>query len=185
MRNCHFCGKNNHYSKICPIETQLSSNIKVKVGSLMEKLVEQNVSCPKCKSKLTLLSNHAASLDCICSKCKSNFEVKSKCLSSKLLPNDLVIPHGNYNLYKDRQKDGLDFIVIIYGVDRKTKIINVRKVFFVPHYVIVNQKDFIVRKNNNLSKIFIKDHSIFSSLNLVGIKYDLSRYINTLIEKLI
>ena len=185
MKQCHFCGKNNHTSKICPIETQLSPTIKIKVGNLMEQYISKNVKCPKCNSELDLLDNHAPSLDCICTNCNSKFEVKSKCLSSAILPNDLIINHGNFNFYNNRQNDGLDFIIIIYGVDRRTKIITIRKIFFVPHHIIVNNKDFIVKQSYNLSKIFIKDHSIFCSLRLLNQKCDLSRYINHEIEKLI
>lgn len=184
MPKCKFCYEESHSTKKCPVETALSKIIKVKVGNLMEHYVKDYVNCPKCNSKLHLLSNNSPSLDLICNNCNSNFEVKSKCLSAKILPDDLIIYHGNYNFYKSRQNDGLDFIIIIYKVDRFNKEIKIRKVFYVPHHIIVNNCDFIVKKNDSNSIVYIKNHNKFNNISdSLLLRCNLSAFINHEIQK--
>ena len=75
-------------------------------------------------------------LDIICSSCKRNYEVKSKCLSIKKLPKDLIMPHGNYFDFLRRCDDQLDLLVVIYGVNRENKSVTVKKILHIPHNFI-------------------------------------------------
>ena len=137
--------------------------------------------CPNCKKgKLNVLGNNSPSLDCICNCCQYKYEIKSKCLSINNLPKDLKITHGNFNFYRDRQENGLDFIIIIYGVNRETKIVTIKKVFHVPHKDIINNNNFNVSQNNNYSIINIKDHTKYNCYNFKNpIKINFSKYINS------
>nr|QFG74322.1 MAG: hypothetical protein [Megaviridae environmental sample] len=177
---CSFCNSNNHTSKNCKLEKLISKDIKLRVGNLMEQFAENYIRCNKCNHKMTMLNNHAPSLDLVCTGCQSKFEVKSKCLSVSNLPQDLVINHGNYNLYKQRQSQNLNFIIIIYGVDRKSKLITIKKVFIVPNDIIVNTNYFIVEQNttNRLSTIYINNHYIFKNITNNIFTYNLKPFVD-------
>ena len=182
---CQFCNSHNHTTRYCPIEKKISPLIRSKVGKMMEHVVSK-INCPKCFSNgLLVLGTDAPSLDLKCVICHHQFEVKSKCLSCKVLPNDLKLNGGNYNQYIKRQKEGLDFIVIIYGVDRKTKILKIRKIIHIPNKIIVkNNLNFIVKKNRNLSTIHIANHNDFISINdFNNCKINLYNFIWNLINR--
>jgi hypothetical protein len=137
------------------------------VGQHMESFVANELECPRCHNKtLQLLGNHSPSLDIVCNHCETNFEVKSKCISANVIPNDLILNHGNYFDYISRQESGLDFITIIYGVDRKTKVITIRKVFHVPNDMILEKKHFkVVKKTNStMSDIIIPNNTVFPNI---------------------
>ena len=116
---------------------------------------------------LHVLGNNKPSLDIICNTCCKKFEIKSKCLSVKNLPLDLIMPHGNYFDYLRSHEDNLDFIIIIYGVDRKQKNIIIKKILHVPNKMI-NQNDmsFRVIKNDkdDKSMIHIKNHKLYKNI---------------------
>ena len=158
---CHYCNK-NHVSKECPLEKKMAPYMRVIVGNFMEQHVADQIFCPRCNNKtLKPLCTHAPSLDIICTSCSTRYEIKSKCMSSKVLPNDLMFNHGNYNDYVNRQKNGLDIILILYSVCRKTKIINIRNVFYVPNEIIQNSNKYInvIKKpNSSLSQIIVPDY---------------------------
>ena len=154
---CNYCN-GNHTCRKCPIEKKVGPPVRKIVGLYMEYFVSKEINCPRCnENALCLLGTHAPSLDLTCSICNTNFEIKSKCLSATDIPNDLVLNHGNYFDYLERQKSGLDFIIIIYGVDRKTKVINIRKVFYASHEMMINRKYINVmrKKDSSLSEISI------------------------------
>ena len=121
-----------------------------------------NIREEKCcnNKQLRVLNNRSPSLDIICNKCGNRLEVKSKCLSVKHLPMDLILPHGSFSHYEKRQAKGLDFVIIIYGIKRQTKQIFVRK-FFTFQMRIINKDDnviSIIHKNKSqLSKIIVPD----------------------------
>ena len=128
---CYMCN-GNHLSRNCPIEKQIAGYMKEKIGGYIENWIAQNIACPYCHTKnLYVLGDNSPSLDIRCHNCSKNFECKSKCLSIKNLPNDIILNHGSYLDYKDRQMNGLDFFIIIYKIDRKTKIITIRKILYV------------------------------------------------------
>ena len=157
---CNFCF-GNHSCRNCPIEKQLAPTIKRMIGIKMEQFIGKYIACPYCKnSNLHVLGNNSPSLDIICSSCKKNFEVKSKCLSVNCLPPDLMLPHGNYFDFLRRRDDQLDFLIAIYGVDRRHKKITIKKILHIKHDEINKNINCDVIKNKNDSKctIIIKNH---------------------------
>jgi len=175
---CHFCGK-NHKCRNCPIEKKISPILRKKVGITMENVIGNSFKCPfPCGGKLQVIGTHSPSRDLVCKKCNKFIEVKSKCLSVKKLPKDIYLNHGNYDKYIDRGKDGLDFIVIIYEVDRRDKKITIRKVLYIDDKTRKNRDVFEVSrrrdKNSNKShssdlstiKIKNKDHSSIKVWNI-------------------
>ena len=114
-----------------------------------------------CNNKqLRVLNNRSPSLDIVCNTCGNRLEVKSKCLSVKHLPNDLVLPHGSFSHYEKRQAKGLDFVIIIYGIKRQTKQIFVREILYFPNEII-NKDESIInivpQNKSQLSKIIVPD----------------------------
>lgn len=168
MRNitiCHFCG-GSHNCRVCPIEKTVAPKLKKIIGKKMEQYVSL-LSCPCCRKKnLYLLNDNSPSLDIICinKNCGKKFEVKSKCLSCTDLPNDLQINHGNYEYYLKRQREGLDFIVVIYKVDRINKISTIRKVIHIPDNDIKTHSNFQVIQKNRYCEIQIKDHTKYNGI---------------------
>lgn len=158
---CFFCG-GNHLCRECPIEEKIAPLLKKKVGDYMEYHVANHYSCPKClKKSLVVLGNNSPSLDIVCKECGRRIEVKSKCLSVKKLPQDINLQHGNFIDYNKRQKYGLDFIVVIYSVNRIKKIINIREVLYMDDTLMKNSSIIRVTKRNqsSLSTINIKDRN--------------------------
>ncbi len=181
---CEYCN-NHHSSRECPLEKRLAPVMRKIVGMYMEQFVADEVCCPRCNNKtLKPLGTHAPSLDIICSKCQTKFEIKSKCMSSKVLPNDLVFNHGNYNDYLNRQNNGLDIIFIIYSVCRKTKIIKIRHVFYVSNEQINSNKYLkVIKKNDSsLSEIIVPNYKKLTEIIFKErYGYDFSENINTII----
>lgn len=177
---CYYC-KGNHSCRDCPTETKIAPFMKKIVGMHMEYFVANELKCPRCNCvSLRLLGNHTPSLDIICDNCIANFEVKSKCLSVNNIPKDLTLSHGNYFNYLSRQHQGLDFIIIIYGVDRATKIINIRKVLYASDSFIKNNVYFKVLKKPTatMSDIRISDYTKLSEIVLdQSYAYDFSQTI--------
>ncbi len=165
---CYFCS-GNHACRDCPIEANMSSILKKKVGNTMEYFIAANYCCPECGERaLEVIGNHTPSLDIICSHCSKKFEVKSKCLSVARLPNDITLPHGSYIDYTHRLEEGLNLFVVIYGIDRVKKNINVREVLYANNDVLRNPELIRVSKkeDSNLSIIQISDKSLLPSLAL-------------------
>ena len=158
---CYFCN-GNHLCRNCPLEQKLSPLLKKKVGDYMEHHVANILSCPSCgKKKLKVLGNNSPSLDIVCKNCKRRIEVKSKCLSVNNLPKDIKLPHGNFSDYNKRQKYGLDFIIVIYSVNRIKKQINIREVLYMNDNIIKNGNivEVIKRPSSPLSTIMIKNRN--------------------------
>jgi hypothetical protein len=183
---CDYCN-NFHSSKECSLEKQLAPLMRKIVGMYMEYFVANEVCCPRCNFKtLEPLGTHAPSLDLICKSCDTKYEIKSKCMSSKVLPLDLVFNHGNYNDYKTRQKEGLDIMLIIYSVCRKTKIIKIRKVLWVPNNQIIDSNviNVVKKKDSSLSEIIIPNYKYLNEICFVNQRfaYDFSENITTIIK---
>jgi hypothetical protein len=156
---CYFCG-GDHECKKCPVEMSMSTILKKKVGILMEKWISDNIYCPECeKQELKVLGNHTPSLDIICNNCNSIFEVKSKCLSVKTIPNDINIQHGVYVEFINRIQEGLNLFLVIYGVNRITKSIKIKEILYANNILLQNKKLFNIykRQNSKLSIIDISD----------------------------
>jgi hypothetical protein len=182
---CEYCN-NYHNSRDCPLEDKLANIMKKIVGMFMEHFIANEVCCPRCHMKtLKPLCTHAPSLDIICSNCSAKFEIKSKCMSTKVLPNDLVFHHGNYNDYVNRQNNGLDIILVVYSVCRKTKIINIRNVFYAPNEQIKKNTDIHVIKKNgsSLSQIIVPNYKKLNEIKMTEqYAYDFSENINCIIN---
>ena len=158
---CYFCNK-NHLCRNCPLEQKLAPILKQKVGDYMEKYVADVLPCPSCNKKdLKVLGNHSPSLDLVCSNCSRKIEVKSKCLSVNNLPVDINLPHGNFSDYNKRQKYGLDFIVVIYSVNRVMKKIKIREVLYMNNSIIKNGNivEVVKRPQSPLSTIKIRNRN--------------------------
>jgi hypothetical protein len=167
---CYFCN-GNHACRDCPLEATMAPILRKKVGNMMEYYVADNLKCPECSKEKTLrvIGNHTPSLDLVCSCCQMKFEVKSKCLSVNKLPNDINLPHGSYIDYVHRLEEGLNLIVIIYGVDRVKKLITVREVLYATNHELKSPNiiEVVKRTDNNLSTIMIKNKKNLSKLNLL------------------
>jgi len=158
-KKCYFCG-GDHKCRNCYIEKKIAPIMSKIIGEFMEKYISDNFKCQRCKNNtLEVLGDHSPSLDIVCSSCKSKYEIKSKCLSSRYIPIDLKLPHGNYNKYITRQKEGLDFIIIIYSVDRLLKNIIIREILYIPNDDIIESNCvwIINRFKSKLSTILIKN----------------------------
>ena len=163
---CFFCN-GDHTCRVCPIESAMAPILKKKVGEMMEYWVGHNLKCPGCaQPALNVIGNHAPSLDIICQNCSNKIEVKSKCLSVNKLPNDINLPHGSYIDFTHRLDDGLNLIVIIYGVDRIKKLIKIREVLYADnaHFKNTNIIKVEKRSDSNLSTIFIKNREKLTKL---------------------
>lgn len=153
---CYFCN-GNHLCRNCPIEEKISPLLKKKVGDYMEHHVANILPCPSCgEKKLKVLGNNSPSLDIICQHCKRRIEVKSKCLSVRKLPSDLNLPHGNYKDYNLRQSKGLDFIIVIYSVNRVKKNILLREILYLNNDIIKKKDVINVEKRPSSPLSFIK-----------------------------
>lgn len=138
-KTCYYCGLTGHISKNCPKEKKDSGKLKNYIGEYFEKYVTDNVMCPRCNSSLERLGDYTPSCDLICKSCHHKYEVKSKCLSVKKLPNDIRIKHGNYKKFNYRLNfQQLDMFLIIYSFDRKSKTISLRKLYYLPNKFITN-----------------------------------------------
>ena len=182
---CEYCNS-YHHDKKCPLEHLLAPYMKEIVGYFMEEHVAKEIYCPRCNNKaLKSLRNHAPSLDIICTNCNSKYEVKSKCISAETIPHDLVFNHGNYKDYVNRQKTGLDFILIVYSVNRKTKTIKIRHMFYAKNEDIINNKCLnIVKKNNSsLSQIIVEDYNyLYEIIHNQKYYYDFSENITIILS---
>lgn len=185
---CYTCN-GNHTCRECPVEKRISGHMKKTVGEFMENRVANSVKCPKCeKQSLYVLGNNSPSLDLKCSECDDvKIECKSKCLSVKHLPKDLVLNHGSFIDYQSRQEECLHFIIVIYGIDRIKKLINIRKILFVDDDYIKHSDNFEVRSKSgtSLSNIFIKDHSKIKSVRFSGTStFSYLKYFNQICQKI-
>lgn len=155
---CDFCG-GNHNSRNCNYEKEFAIKCKSEIGRPFEQIIS-NRPCPICNNKtLYHLNDNTPSLDCFCKNCYSDFEVKSKCLSSEVLPKKIIIKHGNYIEFKKRVL--LNIIIIIYGVNRKRKSIYIREILFIPYIdtIISNNIKIVKNKNDNNCKIIVNNYN--------------------------
>lgn len=160
-----------HKSKNCRYEKNESYDNKLLMGKTMEQMIACNYKCPKCKHwKLYRLGNNTPSLDIVCLNClkksqtiNDNFflEVKSKCLSvAGSLPKDIYLLHGVYNKYISMVNNGLNLVIVIYGVDRKTNSYYYRRILYIPNKILKynsNKNVTVLPLTNGLSKIKIKN----------------------------
>ena len=145
---CFYCGSTNHLSRSCPLEREHSPILKEKIGNFIEHYIAK-YDCPYCENNsLVVFDDNSPSLDIYCKECGQAFEVKSKCLSIKNLPDDVLMPHGSFSKFKKRVDQGISFVFVIYEVDRRKKKFTIRKVLFASHDEIIDNKKVIVDLNN-------------------------------------
>lgn len=185
-KRCHMCN-GNHHSRDCPVEKAIAGYMKKSIGSYMENWIANNIECPTCHTKnMYVLGDNSPSLDLRCHNCNKNFECKSKCLSIKNLPDDIILNHGSYIDYKNRQSNGLDFFIIIYKIDRKTKVITIRRVLHVDNDYIVSNNNFnVVKKHDsNTSNILIKNHNYLNNLSIPhNHQFSFARFYDYIVNK--
>ena len=173
-KKCYYC-YGNHLCRNCPIEKDESNIMKKNMGRFIETFVAYNINCLYCNNKLLVLGTHKPSLDLVCTFCNQLYEVKSKCLSIENLPSDIILKHGSYSKFLHRLNKGLNLIVIIYGVDRKSKTFNIKEILYAPNCIFKNKDIVNITKNkdNNFSNIFIKDKNL-----LFNIDFDKKLFMN-------
>lgn len=178
-KSCWFCNSNEHSCRECPLESAISNKLRNKAGNEFEDYIAANVKCPGCmKATLKRLNNHSPSLDIICN-CGLKFEVKSKCLSIKELPNDIQLNHGSYIDCMNRiNEESLNLILIIYGVNRIQKEIYIREILYANNQMLKDSKIVeikpIVLSNKKVSKILIKNRNFMAKLNMGTMKHIIS-----------
>lgn len=168
-RCCQFCYGPLHETIKCPLETIVAPLLKKKVGNLMEYYIANNVKCPECNNlTLHVIGNNVPSLDIVCKNCYRIFEVKSKCLSSVNIPQNIIIPHGSYYKFIDRCNEGLNLIIIIYGIDRYNKNIIIREILYINNHNLKDESNINIKQNENntLSTIFIKNKFLLNKIEL-------------------
>ena len=154
---CFYCN-GNHLVRNCPVEKNDSTNNKLKIGRFMENYYANNFCCYHCQSEnFKVLNNRSPSLDIICNECNNKIEIKSKCLSVNILPNDIILNNGSYKYFMNRIEENLDLVIFIYKADRITKNIIIREILYFPNYQLKENKiiNIIPKEDKNISIIYI------------------------------
>lgn len=182
-KRCHYCHEFGHITRECKREKYESTLLRKYIGYFFEKFICDNFSCPKCSGELIQLAGDIPSLDLICLNCEKIFEVKSKCLSSKIIPNDINIKHGNSEMFEYRiNNEGLDMILIIYGVNRITKNLIMRKICYIENYDLLNSNNIKIMYDEN-SHCNISIMNLNKIQNIQDKKYQVNFY-NILSDKM-
>ena len=170
-KKCYYCGLAGHIAKECPKEKKDSGKLKNIVGEFFEKFVTKKYNCPNCKSSLRRLADFTPSCDIVCDTCGQKFEVKSKCLSVKNLPEDIRIKHGNFNEFQYKLNyQELNMFLIIYSYDRKSKTLSVRKIYYLPNRFIKDKTFSVISRvgNSEFAKTEIEFTNIPNHLNILN-----------------
>ena len=178
ISGCSFCN-GNHNSRNCNIEQQLAPSFKKEVGIYMEEHITNNIKCPRCSSnKLYKLGNHTPSIDIVCTECKQIYEVKSKCLSVKNLPNDIFCNGGNYNEFINNIKNKeLDLIIVLYGVNREKKEILIRD-----HQIAIKEQELKLKdqelkmKDKEIELANVKLNQVEQRMEIAELKMQIVKF---------
>lgn len=163
---CHFCN-GNHLAKNCKKETMDAPLLKKTVGRMMEYWIANTFNCPSCNlHMLYVINNNTPSTDIICRNCSNIFEVKSKCLSIKILPDDILLNNGKYDDFIRKINKNLSMFVVIYGADRITKNITIKEVLYIKSNDFKNKDNITIKKccDSCLSTISIKNRNKLTKL---------------------
>jgi hypothetical protein len=164
----------NHKCINCPYKYGYSEIYKKKAGKAIEKYVANNINCLDCKLyNLSVIGDHTPSLDIICINCKKRYEIKSKCLSVDIIPDDIVIKHGSYEKYISEINNGLSLILIIYSVNRRTNKITIKEGYYADNNKLNNDNIVAIHKNieTNSSTIIVRNKNELEKLNINKIEY--------------
>lgn len=190
IEKCSFCD-GNHNSRNCNIEQYCAPIFKKEVGIYMEEHITQNIKCPRCgNDKLYKLGNHTPSIDLVCTECNHIYEVKSKCLSVKDLPNDIFCNGGNYTqLINNIKTKELDLIIVLYGVNREKKEIHIREILYADNKMLNDtcpKKNIIISKKNDnqLSSIEIKNKDKLKKLHIKNTYLSFKKLYEDLMKKI-
>ncbi|MFA6195992.1 MAG: DpnI domain-containing protein [Sulfurimonas sp.] len=150
-----------------------------KTRILTEPFVEENFYCPYCGANLIGRKNNEKVRDFDCSKCKENYELKSK--QGKSLGK--TVPDGAYNVMIERINSNSNPNFYFLNYDKNNfDVINfcaVPNYFFTPNIIIPRKKGIPNRPNYimcsidisgipNTGKIFfIKDREIISKTKVL------------------
>lgn len=184
---CSFCNSSEHFTFNCNIEKKMAPYFKKEVGNEFELFVSKYIKCQLCNSnKLKVLGNHTPSLDIRC-ECGAIYEVKAKCLSTKNLPDNIYCNGGNYNKFKENIINGLNLIIIIYGVDRKDKKIHIKYIYYIPNNKLINESFIQINKkqDSTLSLINIPNRNALTNLNFTKNSLSFKNLYNDLKNKLL
>lgn len=184
---CTFCGSNNHTSIYCDIENKMAPYFKKEVGVKMEEYITKHIVCQHCnKKELIALNDFSPSLDIVCGNCNAKYEVKSKCLSVKDLPNYIFCNGGNYNKFKKNISYGLNLFVIVYGVNRGKKEIIIRNIYYASNEILQNKQLIEIEKKNNttLSTVKIYNKNKLKSISFVEKNLSFKNLYNSLIQNI-
>ena len=169
---CFKCGSTDHKIRQCK-EHLKDKQIRCEgSGKWAEDYITSICKCPNCNSELFKVEGNQPSLDLKCGNplCESIFEVKSKCLSNKIIPDYIKIHGGNYHYFSENIKEkNLNLFVIIFKIDEFLNIKTVREILYYD--------------NKTLQKAYSNGLNIFNTVNFKGSEqlYDPSS--NTLVNK--
>lgn len=186
---CSFCN-GNHNSRNCNIEHYCAPIFKKEVGIYMEDHITQSLACPRCNNnKLYKLGNDTPSIDLVCTECNHIYELKSKCLSVRDLPNDLFCNGGNYiELSNNIKNKELDIIIVLYGVNREKKEIHIREILYADNKMLNDKysKNIIISKKNDnyLSAIEIKNKDKLKKLHIKNTYLSFKNLYDEMIKKI-
>ena len=159
---CYTCGSKTHTSRNCDEEKNLAHFFKQDIGHTFEHVVSQYIDCPMCKesNSFQVLGDNTPSLDLICNKCKRPFEVKSKAFT-KNNDNNITLPHGCWESFKERRDSGLHLIIVLYGIDRQKKNLYVTNVYHASNSMLKDKNERVISVyplyNSSLCEIYIKN----------------------------
>jgi hypothetical protein len=176
---CFYCN-GNHLVRNCLIEKKESSKNKKNTGKFMEQYYANNFCCYRCQEEnFYVLNNRSPSLDIICKECNNKIEIKSKCLSVDILPDDLLINSGSYKYFINRINENLDLVIFIYKVNRITKDIIIREILYFTNYQLKENKliKIIPKEDKNISIIYIPNRN---DPNIIKLSVPNNNIINTI-----
>jgi hypothetical protein len=195
---CKWC-TGNHSSRNCHSEKMIKSQLKIKVGTVMEQFVEKCIECPRCFyaagnnynkenfCSFTRLANNTPSLDIECTICGLQIEVKSKCLSINNLPDQIYCKAGNYDsLINNIYDNQLNIIVIIYSADRITKNITIKEILWIDNKELYSESNVFINKipNTTLCNITITNRNNIPKLPFDIKNISFETYINKLVKNI-
>lgn len=143
-KTCWECGLTGHEIKDCYVHKSLKEIRKEDAGNWAEENLAQ-LKCVYCSNNLKRVHGHLPSLDL---KCDTHiFEVKSKCLSVKHIPQYIKINAGEYKMLKHRiLYEKLSLILLLYGVNERTNSRYIRDIRIISNDML---KIGVYSGNNN------------------------------------
>lgn len=129
---CFACKLHGHDIRNCKTHKAKKPQRRESAG-LWAEILGSQLQCPKCRDSILIpVSGKIASLDLQCIKEGCLVEVKSRCLSNRILPDYIKVHGGEYNTFVHRiLNEGLTLLLIIYRVDEIRDCRVLRRVYSV------------------------------------------------------